>query len=67
MPHTSTQGGYCRASLLTYGFGTHTDCRDRGCWRYRAGLLDLGQEWDEAETTKEQFSEEILIGEGRRG
>lgn len=40
---------------------THTDCIE-GCWRYRAGLLGLGQEWDKAETTREQFSEEILIG-----
>lgn len=40
---------------------THKDCRE-GCWKYRAGLLGLGQEWGKAETTREQFSEEILIG-----
>lgn len=43
---------------------TYKDCRE-GCWTYRTGLLGLGQEWGKAETTREQFSEEILIGEGR--
>lgn len=48
----------------SHGFGTHRGSAHReGCWRDGAGLLG-GR--GEAETKREQFSEEVLIAGGEK-
>lgn len=54
-PHLHVRGILQGQPLGLQLWDTHKDCRE-GCWRYRTGLLGLGQEWGKAETTTEQFS-----------